>query len=127
MRCAEAAIRHADRRPAQAFLDAVGQHCKALGDRRRPPLGHHLHADRGHFHRNEMIALAHVETQSTGDVTRIRKIRGVIGTHVAAAIGGLLERNAVLMTLGDIEEGRGHRARSAICRSGRPQNPDRGF
>ena len=52
-----------------------------------------------------MIALAHVETQSTGDVTRIRKIRGVIGTHVAAAIGGLLERNAVLMTLGDIEEG----------------------
>ena len=52
-----------------------------------------------------MIALAHVETPGIADVTEVAEINLVLGAHVAAAGGGLLERNAVLMAFGDVEKG----------------------
>ena len=50
-----------DARVAQPVGEAAGQHGEPLDDRRRAPIRHHLHADRRHFHGDEMIALAHVE------------------------------------------------------------------
>src|SRR4051812_36032976 len=73
-----------DAETAHAVGDSIGQHRKALCNGRRAPFGDHLHADRGHLQRNEMIALAHVEAPGVADVTEIGEIDVVLGAYVAA-------------------------------------------
>ena len=60
-----------------------------------------------------MVALAHVETPRIGNVADIREIDLILGAHVTAAERRLLERDAALMALGDVEK------RPAV----RPQQP----
>ena len=104
MRCPQMRLRHTDADAAYACRDPFRQHGEALRDRRRPPIGQHLHADRGHLHRNEMIALAHVEAPGIADVIEIAEIHRVLGAHVAAAGGSLLQRDAALMAFRNIEK-----------------------
>src|SRR6266852_7553821 len=49
---------------AQAFGDASGEHAQPRHDRIAAPSRHHLHSERGHLERDEMVALAHVEPAS---------------------------------------------------------------
>jgi hypothetical protein len=105
MRRAEFLVRHGNAVLLQALCDPPRQHGKTLRHGGGAPLRQHLHADRGHLHRDEMVALAHVETTRIGDVTRIGEIDRVIGTDIAAAGGGLLQRKPALMAPGDIDEG----------------------
>src|SRR5258708_40281646 len=51
-----------------------------------------------------MVALAHVEAPCIGNVAEICKIDFVLGPDVAAAERGLLERDAALMALGNIDK-----------------------
>ena len=90
------------RTPAAIRSVSIARRC-AIG--RCAPVGHHLHADRGHLHRDEMIALAHVEAPRIANVTDICEIDRVLGAHVAAAGRGLLERDAILVSFGDVEKG----------------------
>ena len=55
--------------------------------------------------RDEMIALAHVEAARVADIVGVGEVDLLLGTHRAPAVARLLERNAVLAALGDIEEG----------------------
>ena len=66
---------------------------------------HHLHADRRHFHGDEVVALAHVEAPRVADIRRVREVDRLLGAHRAAAVARLFERHAVLMALGDIKKG----------------------
>ena len=52
-----------------------------------------------------MVALAHVEAPRIRDVAEVGEIDLVLGAHVAAAGRRLLQRNTVLMALGDVDEG----------------------
>src|SRR6476619_3140000 len=52
-----------------------------------------------------MVALAHVEASSVGQVAEIGEIDFVLGAYVTAAERGLLERDAILMAFSDIEKG----------------------
>ena len=52
-----------------------------------------------------MIALAHVEAARAVDIVDVGEVDLLLGTHRAPAVARLLERNAVLAALGDIEEG----------------------
>ena len=71
MRRAQLTLRHADAEVARAVGDPLGQHGETLHDGCRAPFGHHLHADCGHLHRYEMVALAHVEAPRIGDIAEI--------------------------------------------------------
>ena len=79
--------------------------CNALRYRRSAPFGQHFHADRRHLHRDEVVALAHVEAARVADVAEIGEIDRVLRAHVAAAGRNLLQRDAALMAFGDVEEG----------------------
>ena len=105
MRRPQSALKHLGAEAAHAVRDPFGQHGKSFRDGRRAPVGDHLHADRGHLQRNEMIALAHVETPGVADIGQVGEIDLVLGAHVAAGGCRLLERDAVLMAFGDIEKG----------------------
>ena len=74
-------------------------------DRGAAPFGHHLHADRRHLHGDEVVALAHVEAPRIADVVDVREVDILLGAHRAAPVARLLQRNAVLVALGDIQEG----------------------
>ena len=52
-----------------------------------------------------MIALAHVVAPRIGQIARVGEVDRVLGFDVAPSERGLLERHAVLMALGDIDEG----------------------
>src|SRR5258708_31655929 len=51
-----------------------------------------------------MVTLAHVEAPCIADITRVREIDVILGADVTAAGRGLLERNTLLMALGDVEK-----------------------
>src|SRR6266550_3705006 len=96
MRRPKATLRRADADAAQALRDPFCQHQETLHHGRCAPFGHHFHPDRGHLHRNEMVALAHVEAPCIGNVADIGEIDRILGAHVTAAERGLLKRYAAL-------------------------------
>ncbi len=52
-----------------------------------------------------MVALAHVEAAGVGEEADVGEVAGALGPHVASAVRRLLERNAVLLPRGDVDEG----------------------
>ena len=104
MRGPQPAIADAKADPANAFGDTLRQRSETLRDGGCAPLGHHFHADRRHLHRDEMVALAHVETPCIRDIAKVREIDRVLGAHVAAAGRRLIQRKAIVMTLRNIDE-----------------------
>ena len=56
---------------AQTIRKPRRQRGKPRGDRRSAPFRHELHSHRGHLHRDEMIALAHVEAPRIVHITGV--------------------------------------------------------
>ena len=90
------------RRPSASRSVSMARRSRNGG---RAPVRHHLHADRRHLHRDEMVALAHVEAPRIGDIAEIARNRPRSRRARRAGRSRLLERNAVLVALGDVEEG----------------------
>jgi hypothetical protein len=100
----EACLRHRKAFAAQTMREPRRQRCKPRGNLRSAPFRHELHSDRGHLHRDEMIALAHVEAPRIAHISGVGEIGVLFGAHSAAAVAGLLKRNAGLMAFGDLKE-----------------------
>ena len=105
MRRAQMLVRDADRQSSNAVRDASRQYRQPLDNGSRTPRRHHFHADRRHFHGDEMIALAHVVAARVGLITGVGKVHRVLRLDVAATERCLLERHTALVTLGDVDEG----------------------
>src|SRR5262245_57366604 len=79
---------------AQLIRETRREHAQPSLDRVAAPLRHHLHSDRRHFQRDEMVALAHIEAPRAGDEFGIAIIALPLRGDGAAAIAGLLQRHA---------------------------------
>ncbi len=91
----------------------------------RAPAGHQFHADGGHFQRDEMVTLAHVEAPRPGDIARVGKVGVLLGPHRRA---GRSSSARAECRPGAAWQRRGkpvRRARPATCRSGTPRSQDR--
>ena len=109
---------------AQAVGDPLGQHREPRDDGGGAPLRHHLHADRGHLQRDEVVALAHVEAPRTVDIARV----GEVGVARRAPSAGRSSSAPAARRPGGAWRRTGRRdrrGRSATCRSGTPRSPDR--